>query len=289
MNRLPAFVWKLSLAGVMAPTFVAAAVAPCPGVQVAAPSPFTWNESLPMGGLTPTPPNNVGCTHGVRRILRDGTGVWRCLVNTPEDAPEAEPVKNAAGEDVYPPSHMLLVSRPGQPLITLPADVMAGRYDAFSIAAVDLDGDGSRERVVSVWNSQGNGLGVNQWSVHVFDAGWNLKATLEDVEDWNTSSIVAAPAGRRGCDLAVTTFRDGWEARRGNGLYFTATFHRYADGALSPAADRQMLSRRYTLRFERQRAADMRRSENFDRSNVPAWMSDRSAFKGAPAAAVRSE
>jgi hypothetical protein len=267
----------------LAPTLAQAQLVRCADQRTFRPAPFTWNEAAPMGGLKPAPGNDRWCTHGVSLALPGGATVWRCLVVRPEGVAEPPPTKGADGEDVWAPAHHLLVAKPGARLQVFDDDVMAGRHDGFHVTAVDLDGRGGREWVLAAWNGQGNGMGVNFWTVRVFSPDWRLLATFADVADWGETSLVAAPAGRRGCDLAITSFLEGRDARRGPGAYFHATFHRLSGDAVAPATDRPARSRRYTHALARQRAADRARSAWEDRSDVAAWLNGPGAFAGAPA------
>jgi hypothetical protein len=217
--------------------------------------------SLDNPALEPVPANPVQCRQGVS-LKVDGAVIWRCQAIPPdgEDLPEGAP------------EYAFLIERPGQPLQVLPDDLMAGRHRSFDVISVDLDGDGTPERVLAAWNSQGNGLGVNRWTIRVFDRDWKLIATLPDVSDWGDTSIVRASAGRRGCDIAVTSFVDSVDGQGRAGISFQARFHRLGDGRMEEATDRPALARRYTFAFQRQRTRHFDRTETQEKGDIAAWL-----------------
>lgn len=218
-------------------------------------------SNLDAPALESVPTNPVQCRSGVSLKI-DDTVVWRCQAIPPddEDLPEGAP------------EYAFLIERPGRPLQVLPDSLMAGRLRSFDVITIDLDGDGTPERVLAAWNGQSNGLGVNRWTIRVFDGDWKLIATLPDVSDWGDSSLVRAPAGRRGCDIAATSFVDSVNRQGVAGISFQARFHRLANGRLEEAADRPALARRYTFAFERQRTRHFDRSEAQEKGDIVAWL-----------------
>lgn len=207
------------------------------------------------------PANSLNCRHGVSLRIGDAT-LWRCQIVPPGDGDLPEGT----------PPYAFLIDRPGAERQVLPDDLMAGRFDAFEVTTVDLDGDGRAERVLAAWNSQGNGLGVHRWTIRVFDADWRLLGQLDEVADWGPSSVVRAPRGRRGCDLAATDFVESVNRRGQAGISFQARFHRLAGGRLDPASDRPAVQRRYDFAFQRQRTAHFDRRPDRLHGDAGAWL-----------------
>lgn len=217
----------------------------------------------------PAPANDVGCERGLRLEVGN-VSLFRC---------QAVP---AEGEEDIPegsPEYAFLLDRPRQPRTILPDDLMAGRYDAFDVHVTELNGDRRVEYVLAAWNGQGNGIGINRWTIRVFDDAWTLLATYENVSDWGDSSIVAAPPSRAGCDLAITSFVDDIDARGRRGVAFQARFHRLEDGKMVEADDRPILTRRYTFAFQDQRTAHFQTDDEPIKGDVAAWLSDPSTRK----------
>ena len=232
----------------------------CRPAAIARPvAPAGANLGTPM--LEPVPANPVQCRQGVSLRI-DETTIWRCQAIPPDGEDLAEDA----------PEYAFLIERPGHDLQVLPDDLMAGRHRSFDVITIDLDGDGTPERVLAAWNGQGNGLGVNRWTIRVFDGDWKLIATLPDVSDWGDTSLVRAPAGRRGCDIAATSFVDSVNRQGVAGISFQARFHRLANGRLEEATDRPALARRYTFAFERQRTRHFDRSEAQEKGDIAAWL-----------------
>lgn len=219
-----------------APGFAVAQTRVCEAVAIARPE-----ASSEM-----VAPNNVqGCEMGVPLVTPD-VSLFRCQVlpgDGEPDIPEGSP------------EYVILLDRTGRERVVLPDDLMAGRFDGFEVLTTDMDGDHRPEHVLAAWNGQGNGLGVNRWTVRVFDHDWSLLSTFNDVADWGVNSLVSAPSGRAGCDLAITDFIEDRGPGRGPGLAFQAKFYRVVQGVVRVAEDRPTLSRRYTFSFQRQRTA----------------------------------
>lgn len=247
---LPSIVASLSLPGT-----ALAQIAPCPAVVA----------HRPETTVAAAPTNDVGCERGVRLTVGTAT-LFRCQVLPAEGQDD---IREGS------PEYVFLLDRPGEGRVILPDGLMAGRFAAFEVLTVDLDADGQAENVLAAWNGQGMGLGVNRWTVRVFDADWAQIASFEDVADWGDSSLVAAPRGRPGCDLAITAFVDHVD-QRGPGTAFRARFHQLDGGAMPEATDRPTLTRRYTYAFQDQRTAHFEAGEDAIKGDVAAWLAHRS-------------
>lgn len=241
------------LIGLLSTVAAKAALTPCRDADFARPAGNRHDTSL-----TATPRNGLGCLQGVFVAAGEGTRLWRCAVRFPEG--------QEIPEDA--PEHGFLLERRGHDLIELPDTLMAGRLRSFDLISIDLDGDGVRERVLAAWNSQGNGIGVNSWTIRIFSSDWTLLRRFDEVLDWGDHNLVAAPRGRRGCDIAVTDFVQSWNRQGREGVSFKARFFALTNAGLVPAADRPTLQRRYDRSFERQRSALFERSEERSASEV---------------------
>lgn len=180
------------LMGLALPGSALAQIVPCPTPAVSRPDP----------AVVAAPANAVGCERGVG--LTVGTAdLFRCQVMP------------APGQDDIPegsPEYVFLLDRPRHDRVVLPDSLMAGRFDAYEVLTVDLDVDGQPEHVLAAWNAQGNGIGVNQWTIRVFDADWNVIATFDDVADWGGPALsprrMAGPAATwLSQDMSITSMR----------------------------------------------------------------------------------
>jgi hypothetical protein len=256
-----------------------AALTACPGATYLRPDPPAaappGTEGDDPAWLKATPPNRIGCAQGLEMRVSRNLSIWRCEVVTPDGS---EPVEGA-------PRHAFLIQRPGQELLELRDELMAGAFHNFELIRVDLNGDGQREIILAAWTGQSNGLGIHRWTVHIFRDGWQRAGQWDGVADWGEGSLVAAPAGRRGCDLVVTSY-DGFRDRPG-GVSLRARFMRLAGprqiAVMLPAGDRPGLSRRVTNAFIRERLAWFERGERAGgwqyRGNIRAWLSHRSTVR----------
>lgn len=184
--------------------------------------------------LIAAPKNNVGCDKGLV-ITLENANLWRCHVIEKDDAPE----------DTW--QYAFLIEQNGKIISAKKDEFMAGLYSAFRHYKVDLDGDGSFENIVALWNSQGNGLGVNRWTIRVYNSNWQEINSFEEVMDWG-NSFIKPPNGRKGCDIAISSFKEDF-SRPKSGTAFYAKFMMLKNGKLINATDRKPIQRRYTYNF----------------------------------------
>jgi hypothetical protein len=217
-------------------------------------------------------------------VANAGARVWRCL---PVESDEV--LRDGQAGNGF------IIQRAGQPLQHLPHDVLPGTENNFELIEVDLNGDAAREQILAVWDGQSNGMGVHQWTIYVFDSGWKLVKRFDDVADWGRSSLVAAPAGRRGCDLAITSYETITQPRGGN---YTALRARLFVGRLlstnaalplsvQEASDRPTLERRFSRAFERDRTLWFSRGTWQWRGDIANWLNN-PATSTKPPVIVRS-
>lgn len=272
--HLPSLFRSIAAATALALTATTAhaQLAPCKPASVFRPPESRQLDTDPMGLLKPAPKNSANCTLGARFTPEPGVTLWRCLIEYPEDVDPPE--------DAW--DHATLIQQDGKPMQVFQDDIMAGRYKAFHVIRADLDGDGSDERVLALWNSAGNGMGINGWTIHVFTNTWTPIARIDNVLDWGRSSVVAAPKGRKGCDLAITDWVESRNAKGVDGVSLKATFHRLANGKLEPATDRPALQRRYTFAFQKQRTQrydTVADTDAQDEGDVATWLSHASTTR----------
>jgi hypothetical protein len=118
--------------------------------------------------------------------------------------------------------------------------------DRLLAARLDLDGDGTREAVVSMLETVGNGLGFETWRHWVFARG-AVVASFETT-DFGLS-YVEQP---RGCAFLEVTADWRTDQLRGEGMYFLGQLYVLDGGALrarGPEAARRLTERFLEQRF----------------------------------------
>jgi hypothetical protein len=260
----------------------AAPWAACPVEEIRPAAMPEHDPDARFGGLPEAPANPVGCLFGLPLQVDAHTVLWRCLVDAElqetaldEHGELAEYADDdgriSEGDDPRRWSHALLVLRDGEPVQAFRDELMAGMFGAWSLRRVDLDGDGRAENLVALWNGQGNGLGVNRWTLRVFSADWTPLDARAGVADWGASSLRAAPAPRPGCDLATTEFVEDTSTGT-DGIAFEARFLRLQDGRLVAADDQPPVRRRYTFAFQNQRTAWFEEDEDRLEGDPADWL-----------------
>lgn len=143
----------------------------------------------------------------------------------------------------------------------------------------DLDKNKAAELVIVDFNGQGNGLGVNHYTINIL-ADFEKRGFAAPLS-FNTSEFGKDGTflydARKNETLILQTEWGGVnikDAKRGEGLYFTGRFFRYANGKLKPAADRPILARRYLNSFQNERF----RTEN-DPRRPYLWLDSPAALK----------
>ena len=130
--------------------------------------------------------------------------------------------------------------------------------DSFRLIGADFLGLRTNQLLIAVLNTQSNGMGVEYWSLW-FVTRDQISRPLE-VNDFGVMSfLTASPAGK--CEIFAARWRDGWEPKRGSGLYIAGHWRQISlHGDISIDWDRPVLYRRYLFDLERQRNGAMSES-----------------------------
>lgn len=236
------------------PTVAMAAYENCVPSQVLAP------EST----LQTAPQNSLGCVTGAVIKLSDGSSVWRCT--TGADA------TLASGKI------MMLVNRDGSAK-SLPDSTSRDGLMRFSVWIIDLDNDGTSERILSYWNGRGEDGIANSWTSVVFRADWaNLTpagqddarnmAGASDIHDWGLKNLFKDPNDTGQCLLGISEFKMHNSV---NGL--KVDFYRLGTDSLVPSQSLPPVFRELDSRFTSQRRRAYRTAP-FS-GNVTSWISAR--------------
>lgn len=203
--------------------------------------------------------------------LDSGVLIWRCA----RVAPPPDSEEDGGG------SHGLFVTR-GNALLYAGPDVpnLSGA-DGLVVVQADLSGDGVAETIVSAHTAQSQGMGVNYWTVHVFDAAWDHLGSRTEVADWGPRAFVPR-APRRigdvlvpqpGCAILLTHWREVEAPHGRTERHFVGT--RADVGGDIPrfdtGAEDRLAARRYDRRFEARRLRDIEQTGGLHRDPV-GWL-----------------
>jgi hypothetical protein len=130
-----------------------------------------------------------------------------------------------------------------------------GAYaDSFQVIEAKVEGAELHQVVLPVYITTSNGMGVDYWTVYALSPGsseWMADSLA--VQDYSIEGSWVAVPGERRCNLLETSWVNGFDPRRGGGLYFQAAWRTIDIGAFTVRADRPVLRRRLLYSFERER------------------------------------
>ncbi len=225
------------------------ALRPCRDLQVSA-------ADAALTAQVPT--NSIGCRTGGRISGRDFS------------------IVHCAGQETVDGTlgiNRLIVKKHGGRTQVVDAQNQSPTLNAMSMYEVDLGDSRSREYVLALWDSQSNGMGINNWTLVVLTSELQHLETIPNVADFGLNNFVRSP---NGCALAITSFAQGVRASEPNAWYFKARFTRLRGGNIVRAEGIAPRQRRYTGAFERQRIASFDRRSGFPKSgNAVVWLNDR--------------
>lgn len=246
-------------------------------------------QAAPCGPVTPinlepaanaaTPP--AQCDEGGMGWRGEGgITLWRCPLRLPEGASRADVEPGAMTDG-------LLVLRDGK-LIHRQADVPSlWGAKGLMLMRVELSGDARPEILLAAHNTSGQGMGVESWTLTVFDASWFYLGTRTEVADWGTDAFVPRADGKPGCAVLITTWREMEGPGDATSLHFVGE-RADVSGELSgfdTGPEGVFVTRRYGRRFARERVRDIERSRGPQRTPAR-WLRREIAFaladKGTP-------
>jgi len=139
-----------------------------------------------------------------------------------------------------------LDNKPGVKRVTMD-DVFPVRVDVL-----DQKGDGKGTVLIAVMDNMGAGMTVTSWSVWSFD-GIKLSNSI-GADDYGAFSFPVCSRDGKSKFLLSSSWIEGWEPKRGKGLYLSACwFDLMDDGSWVSSSNRPSVYRRYLFGFERLR------------------------------------
>jgi hypothetical protein len=146
----------------------------------------------------------------------------------------------------------------------------------FRTESADLTGSGREDIVVATMNGVSNGMGVEYWEVRAIVEG--KLSNPVNVEDYGVMGYLTKAKSDKRCMLLVTSWNNGWEPKRGYGLYLSGQWFAYSNstGEFYRVLDRPAVHRRYLYGFERLRLSELAKEDR-----VPLlWFHDKDAKTG---------
>jgi hypothetical protein len=132
----------------------------------------------------------------------------------------------------------------------LATSVMPPAFESssFRLFKGDFVGVGGSQVLIAAMNTWGNGMGVEGWSLWVVDAD-SVSEPLE-VEDFGVMSFLTSTAGSSRCKVFGSRWANGWEPKRGHGLYIVGQWYELLENHLFRSGSRPVLYRRYLFDLE---------------------------------------
>jgi hypothetical protein len=185
-----------------------------------------WRRDQPCGHkLTGSLQTNIrGCETAYCVNISDSSQIYACLPSRKSD--EARIIFKKNGGVILQ-----------WDAVIYPADVAS----AFRVDTADLNGDGRDEFVIAAMGAVSNGMDVSYWKVWVLSD--DKLSNPVDVEDYGLTGFLSSNGKQ--CRLLVTRWIEGWEPKRGYGLYLVGRWFQLYDNELQYTSVRPAIKRRY--------------------------------------------
>ncbi len=196
-------------------------------------------QACPLKRLSKPPlASRTQCAESHCVDLGQGSSVCKCIPESEEN-----------------PSHLILFEGDKE-VQRWRAEAYFRRTDDFEVLSGDLRGDGKPLWIVANHEMSSQGILLRFWSLHVLDPVDPAEPPISwSVSDYGPGSF-ALPRNRweKGCDILVTEWLEGQDAKGKNGLYFRGSWYRLGASSINPLTSRKERLRRYFYSFERERA-----------------------------------
>lgn len=145
--------------------------------------------------------------------------------------------------------------------------------ETFRLDSADLNGDGKEELIFGVMESQGQGMGVQHWTLWTI-AGDKVSDELP-VSDYGVMSYLTCSPERKGAYLLASNWIEGWEPRRGRGLYIAGQWYKSGCGGFCTVLNRPGIYHRYLYSLEEERGKEL----NADHAKPVPWHTKKNAHE----------
>lgn len=136
---------------------------------------------------------------------------------------------------------------------------MSLNAETFRLDSADMNADGRDEILFGVMESQGQGMGVQHWTLWSLDE--NKVSNEIHVSDYGVMSFLACSANRSGALLLGSRWISGWEPERGAGLYIAAQWYELGCGGLYPTLNRPGIYHRYLYSLANMRGVELNKAQ----------------------------
>lgn len=138
-----------------------------------------------------------------------------------------------------------------------------GDISQFEVWRVDLDGDRREEIVISNFDGQSNGMGVNYRTLYILPSDWKTSDASRidplrfSAEDFSVAGGFIKNNKINRFDILVSNWESDWQAKgKKSGLYLVGRWFNYKNGSLIPS-EKSLVVRRYSRQFEKERLATL--------------------------------
>jgi hypothetical protein len=119
------------------------------------------------------------------------------------------------------------------------------------VDAINLTDAGEGTLIVGLMNSQSLGMAIQHWTIWAITGNTISKPVR--VDDYGIMSFLTKSNQSGSWYLLSARWIDGWEPKRGDGLYAVGKWYALSEGEFAPVADRPQIQRRYLPSLERMR------------------------------------
>lgn len=230
----------------------------CPNVMVSKPIVAEHSDEDFNDYLLNTPANSANCNKGIK-IEIEGAQIWRCRIDYDKPYKDWESA--------------FLIIKNGKEIFKAKDDLMAGMYETFYSIKADLNADGKSENIIALWNAQGNGMGVNTWTLYTFDNAWKQKGKAIETRDWGPNSFVKT---KNGCDIIISDWAEDF-SKKPSGAGYKGVFYSYGSNGFTKAKGKPILMRRLYDSFDIERGEFREKSDENQYIGDPiGWLSKNS-------------
>jgi hypothetical protein len=191
----------------------------------------------------------------VRLVEAEAAEVPGCEQSFCVSTPSGFKICGCPMEDSGDPFREMTVYRGSESLVCWSQELFT-MVDAteFSVAEIDIDGDGRVELLVQSLLGASMGM-ARQFSevcvIRPLESG--AQKDCVDVEDFPVMSWLVDFEDGSPCELLASTWRSGEEPKRGDGLYLVGEWFGSVDGQFVRDTAHPAFARRYLYSFERAR------------------------------------